>query len=156
MQNVPSSFANTPVQNMQTFVNNIQDVQQISGEDLDSTVLLDTGKIIIKPVLRSKVTGEVIKIEKPGFIIGRNKIANGKLVKMPDGQNPDVSINIKSISHTHAVFLWHDNRWYIKDTDSLNGTFVNGDKLARNQEIALNEGDTVCFASEEYEFIFIK
>ena len=156
VQDVHSSFANTPVQNMQTFVNNIQDVQQISGEDLDSTVLLDTGKIIIKPVLRSKVTGEVIKIEKPGFIIGRNKIANGKLVKMPDGQNPDVSINIKSISHTHAVFLWHDNRWYIKDTDSLNGTFVNGDKLACNQEIALNEGDTVCFASEEYEFIFIK
>lgn len=156
VQNVPSSFANTPVQNMQPFANNIQDVQQISGEDLDSTVLLDTGKIIIKPVLRSKVTGEVIKIEKPGFIIGRNKIVNGKLIKMPDGQRPDVSINIKSISHTHAVFLWHDNRWYIKDTNSLNGTFVNGDKLACNQETALNEGDTVCFASEEYEFIFIK
>ncbi len=156
VQNISSSFANAPVQNTPPFVNNIQGVQQISGEDLDSTVLLDTGKIIVKPVLRSKVTGEVIKIEKPGFIIGRNKIVNGKAVKMPDGQRPDVSINIKSISHTHAVFLWHDNRWYIKDTDSLNGTFVNGNKLVCNQETALNEGDTVCFASEEYEFIFIK
>lgn len=155
-QNTPifaGSFQKTPIQNTSQFVNNIQ---QISSEDLDSTVLLDTGKIIIKPVLRSKVTGEVIKIEKPDFIIGRNKIVNGKIVKMPDGQRPDVSINIKSISHTHAVFLWHDNRWYIKDTNSLNGTFVNGSKLECNQEIALSEGDTVCFASEEYEFIFIK
>ena len=153
VQDISFSYANTPIQNTQPFVNNIQ---QISSEDLDSTVLLDTGKIIIKPVLRSKVTGEVIKIEKPDFIIGRNKIVNGKIVKMPDGQRPDVSINIKSISHTHAVFLWHDNRWYIKDTNSLNGTFVNGSKLECNQEIALSEGDTVCFASEEYEFIFIK
>lgn len=129
-----------------------------SGEDsLDSTVLLGMADISIpKPALRSRVTGEVIKIERPGFIIGRNKMLNGRFVEMPEGKRPDVSINIKSISHTHAVFLWHDSKWYIQDKNSLNGTFVNGQRVSPSEERELNEGDIVCFASEEYEYIIVK
>lgn len=124
--------------------------------DLDSTVLLDTGVVMERPALRSRITGEIIKIDKPEFIIGRNKMVNGRLIKMPDGKEPDISISVKSISHIHAKFLWHDQQWFIRDLKSLNGTSVNGKRLVDNEEIALNEGDNICFASEEYEFIFVK
>lgn len=122
----------------------------------DSTVLLEPVNNMPKPALRSRVTGEVIKIEYPGFIIGRNRVLNGRIVEMPEGQRPDASINIKSISHTHAVFLWHDSQWYIQDKNSLNGTFVNGGRISGSEEKALNEGDIVCFASEEYEYILVQ
>jgi len=130
----------------------------LSGGDgeFDSTVLLEPINSIPEPALRSRVTGEVIKIGYSGFIIGRNKMVNGRMVEMPEGKRPDASINIKSISHTHAVFLWHDDQWYIQDKNSLNGTFVNGERVNGSEERAINEGDIICFASEEYEYIFVR
>lgn len=127
-----------------------------ADNSFDSTVLLEPANNIPKPALRSRVTGEVIQIGHTGFIIGRNRVLNGRVVEMPEGQQPDASINIKSISHTHAVFLWHDSKWHIQDKNSLNGTFVNGERLNNIEEKELNEGDIICFASEEYEYILVK
>lgn len=125
-----------------------------ADNDFDSTLLLE--QVNNMPALRSRVTGEVIQIGHTEFITGRNKVINGRIVEMPKGQQPDASINIKSISHTHAVFLWHDSKWHVQDKNSLNGTFVNGERLNNGEEKALNEGDIICFASKEYEYILVK
>lgn len=48
----------------------------------------------------------------------------------------------KYISSTHVLITSYNGCFYINDT-STNGSFVNGQKIEKNQPFALNNGDTV-------------
>lgn len=52
----------------------------------------------------------------------------------------NVPPNFKRVSRKHAVIYWNDGVVTIEDTESSNGTFVNGRQVARTR---LNETDTV-------------
>lgn len=52
-------------------------------------------------------------------------------------------------SRIHAVLRCSDHQWSVRDADSLNGTFVNGQRMS---QISLNEGDTVRVGSTEFCF----
>jgi len=65
-------------------------------------------------------------------------------------------IDRPEISSKHAKIecrMGSDGRWEFKvtDTKSTNGTFVNGVRLAENQECTLRPGDRVRFAKYEFE-----
>jgi len=51
------------------------------------------------------------------------------------------------ISKIHAIMEWNEEHWLLRDVSS-NGTWLNGNKLAREQVAQLNVGDVVCFASK--------
>lgn len=122
--------------------------------DLDATMLMeDNVKKISTPVLRSKETGEVVKITRDGFLVGRQKIQHGKVVKKAGERQPDLILPTKNVSHSHAVFTEKDGTWYVTDQESMNGTFVNDDRLEPKKEKALEKGDILRFASEEYEYL---
>lgn len=124
--------------------------------DFDSTVALDSGqKFIENPALRNKKTGEVIKITKSEFLVGRRRIASGGTIKVQNERIPDASIDVKSISHEHALFTYYENKWHLKDEDSLNGTFINEKRLDKGENKELNQGDIIRFASEEYEYLIM-
>lgn len=41
---------------------------------------------------------------------------------------------------------------FVKDENSTNGTYVNGNRLTPNEEVQVFDGDIITFANEEFEF----
>ncbi len=88
--------------------------------------------------------GVVTAINKDCFFIGKGTntgIAN------------DLVIRNDKVSRNHAVIERVGTDYFIKDNNSLNGTFVNGARIAPNIRVALANGDKVVFANEEYVFV---
>jgi pSer/pThr/pTyr-binding forkhead associated (FHA) protein len=50
-------------------------------------------------------------------------------------------IDDEHISRRHARVFRHNDRWYVADLDSMNGTFVNGERI--DEPVKLREGDEV-------------
>lgn len=51
------------------------------------------------------------------------------------------------VSKIHAFIEWNERHWLLRDVSS-NGTWLNGNKLARDQVAQLNVGDTITLASK--------
>lgn len=69
------------------------------------------------------------------------------------GKNPDMSnmvIEERSISRKHAVITFKDEKIFLTDLDSTNGTFINGNRLKPNQACSLAPFDQVSFANIKY------
>jgi eukaryotic-like serine/threonine-protein kinase len=47
------------------------------------------------------------------------------------------------ISRRHACLIWQNQRWFIDDLDSLNGTYVNNIQIKPGYPIPLQEGDQI-------------
>ena len=89
-----------------------------------------------------KSSGERIGINKPEFVIGKER------------RRVDYCIaDNSSVSRTHAKVRVRSGVCYISDLGSTNCTYVNGSKLAPNQEVALRNGDKIKIADEEFDFI---
>lgn len=58
------------------------------------------------------------------------------------GRSPDNDIQIKdkTVSRNHLKVFARDNRYYLEDLDSKNGTYVNGEQIPSNREIEIDEG----------------
>lgn len=52
----------------------------------------------------------------------------------------DIHLDDTSVSREHAVLFFYDNRFYIRDLKSTNGTLVNGKRI---EQIALNYKDLI-------------
>ena len=65
------------------------------------------------------------------------------------GRHQDAEILLQStdISRKHAALLFRDDHIWVKDLNSTNGTFVNGERVEQEQEIELHDGDMLQFAS---------
>ncbi len=56
----------------------------------------------------------------------------------------------RTVSRVHAKLYLEDNRLYLEDYNSTNGTYVNRRLLPMNTPAELHPGDRVVFATEEY------
>jgi hypothetical protein len=68
------------------------------------------------------------------------------------GQSPKLSelvIHECGLSHRQARFIYIDEALYIEDTNSLNGTWVNGNHLTPFKSTKLNSGDTLVLGDVE-------
>ena len=54
--------------------------------------------------------------------------------------------NSRVISRIHARIFYRDNAWYLVDTNSFNGTWLNKKRIEPNREYILNPGDELDFA----------
>ncbi|TYQ16011.1 UNVERIFIED_CONTAM: pSer/pThr/pTyr-binding forkhead associated (FHA) protein [Acetivibrio alkalicellulosi] len=113
----------------------------LSNYSEGDTELLDNS--LKNPILLSKKNGviEEITINKPCFKIGR-------VQEMVDY----VSQN-RAIGKVHAEIISKNARYYLKDLNSTNGSFVNGIKLESNVEKEIKNNDKIAFANDEYTFI---
>jgi hypothetical protein len=73
-----------------------------------------------------------------GILIGRSNRA-------------DFIINDESVSRNHARFLFHENSIQVEDLDSMNGTWVDGEKLEANVPEALGHRSEVEFGKIRLE-----
>ena len=122
---------------------NMEDIQE------EGTTILDesgggqkkTGGYIPSAYLCRERTGQEIQITGTVFHIGREKTFSNYYI----GDNP-------TVSHSHADILNRSGRYYLIDTNSKNHTYLNGKMLTSNSEYVLQNGDTVMFSNERYEF----
>ena len=79
-------------------------------------------------------------IEGTTFLLGgRNDQADGQL-------------QASGVSRNHARISREDDRYYIEDLNSRNGTYLNGELLAYKEKRPVKPGDHLRFAREEYVF----
>lgn len=98
--------------------------------------LEETGACLIR-----KNTGERIDISCDSFKLGRDR----KFV--------DYCIdNNKYISRVHATIIFGKGVFYIRDNQSINYTYINGNRIPAREEIVLNVGDCIKLADEEFIF----
>lgn len=73
------------------------------------------------------------------------------------GRNSDCEFQIDNnyISQIHASFYHEDSCWFIMDKNSMNGTWLNGEKLKQNTKYELYPGDVINFAKAK-EYVFYK
>ena len=88
-----------------------------------------------------KTSNEIFKLTKQRISIGRNK-------------NSQIVISNNTVSKDHAIIEFdEDYNATIKDLNSSNGTYVNGEKL-KNLPLKLRTGDKIKFGKYEKEYIF--
>lgn len=78
-----------------------------------------------------------ISISKTPFCIGRSTDTNYRI------DNPKVS-------RKHCSITILSGQFYIEDLGSSNGTYLNGDKIAPYQKIAIQDGDTLKIGGREH------
>lgn len=108
--------------------------------EAETQLLITTDAGITYPTLTHMDTGELIEITKPVFRIGK-KPEN----EMRINDNP-------AVSRSHAEILLKNDKCYIRDIDSKNGTYVNGMKIPPDTEMEIKDGQKIKFANEEYLF----
>src|SRR5262249_50890628 len=60
----------------------------------------------------------------------------------------DVRLSLPDVSRRHCRFVFADGSWRVVDMNSLNGLFVNGERL---QEATLFHGDRIRIGSLTFE-----
>ena len=83
-----------------------------------------------------------ILVNKPEFVIGKKQ-------SVVDGV---VSFN-KMISRMHSKVLCKQNRYYIEDLQSANGTYVNKVRLQPNIETEIKHGDIIRLANSNFQVV---
>lgn len=63
----------------------------------------------------------------------------------------DLMIPATQISRRHAKITIEDDKVYLNDCQSTNGTYLNGIKIAGNQEVSCQEKDVISFGNISYE-----
>ena len=115
----------------------------VEEEDEEGTVLLDGGGQEKLPILYRVSTEEKIRIQKSVFRIGTKR------------GDADYSVdNNQAVSRNHAEVIRREDRCFIKDLDSMNKTYVNGQMIPARQETEIYDGDSLKLADEEFILYF--
>jgi len=88
-------------------------------------------------------------LSKPSerIIIDKNSILIGRLQG-----SADYVIENKAVGKIHAEIIKKGEEFYIIDLNSVNGTFVNGERIVCNTETLIKNGDKIAIANEVYTF----
>lgn len=114
-------------QESKSIENNISDVQE--------EVIIRTNKLVSFLYFESSNTQEKIYIDKDIFLLGR----------LPEVV--DYAISNGAIGRVHARIEKDNNKYYLTDLSSRNGTFINGNRLEANNRYELYDGCQVRLAN---------
>lgn len=93
------------------------------------------------PYLIRSSNGDKVIIDREIFRLGKD--AKSSHYRIAD--------NV-AVSASHAEIVERNGRFYVSDMDSLNYTYVNGEKLDVRTPKELLSGDVICLADEEFVF----
>ena len=120
---------------------NRHSIQADNGEEETVVLTAVAGNRRKAPVLIRKRTGETIYINKQAFCIG--KADQGVDFKITDN---------KSISRRHAYITNINGIYYLRDNNSTNHTYLNGEMLYSNVEIVIPDNSRIRLSNEEFIF----
>ena len=84
----------------------------------------------------------------PDIYIGTDAVTVGKL----QGQC-EVLLNAETVSRIHARLEYRKGIGYIRDLNSRNGTFLNGERLEPQELRSFTEGNRIAFADVQYRAV---
>ncbi len=87
------------------------------------------------------LTDETIEINKPVFRIGKEHSYSDYFVSNND-----------KVSRGHADIIVRNGKYFVKDLNSRNRTFINGQAIPVQQETEIFEGNSLRLANEEFIF----
>lgn len=128
-----------------------------SEAEIDSTGRFDmpvssTGPL--SPVSTGSVgavaAGTAMLIVRRGPSEGTSFLLDSDLVTVGRSDDSDVVLDDVTVSRRHAQFVRDDNGWQLRDLGSLNGTYVNKDRI---DDVTLSGGDEVQIG--KYRFVFL-
>lgn len=108
------------------------------GTTLLSEKMCSEGKLILRNAQRCKV----YEVTEPITRMGRNGLMCEVVIESD-----------MTIGRNHAEIHKIDGQFYIKDLDSLNGTFVNGERLPPQILYRLTSNDCIRLSSLEIQFV---
>lgn len=94
----------------------------------------------IMPGLKCSRTGEYTQINKMPFSIGRSSQA-------------DLTIEDNTVNELHGLIIEREGQYFVVDRDSLNGIYVNGNRIEKEQKIEFD--DVIEFCDAEYTFVAV-
>ena len=86
---------------------------------------------------------EEILITKSEFVLGRLS------------ERVDYVMRDNAIGKMHAEIISRDGEYFVRDLNSRNGTFINGQKIISNNDYKICPNDLISFANSNYVFIVI-
>ncbi|MEE1086122.1 MAG: FHA domain-containing protein [Schaedlerella sp.] len=114
----------------------LHDEEEYDGEE--ATVLIDRDEVIEAYLKRIK-TGEIFRVDKERFVIGKSMKADYVIKDDP------------TISRQHAAIVLEASGYFLEDLESANHTFVNGSIIKR--PVSLVNGMTFTLSEDEaFEF----
>jgi hypothetical protein len=114
----------------------------IDPRAFETSVILEDAPKLARLIGCGDHAQEKIFIDKASFFIGRIK-----------SQSDYVSFNA-AVGKLHAEIINKDGTYYIKDLNSRNGTFINGERIVSNVEHSIQNNDRIAFATSEYKFLW--
>jgi pSer/pThr/pTyr-binding forkhead associated (FHA) protein len=104
--------------------------------------LADTGLLWLNPNLTSAEPLQVNLNSSDGFVIGRS---DARSTFVPDVDLANYKALERGISRRHATFIRNQGALHLIDLHSINGTFINGNRLQPDIPYPLHNGDLLKF-----------
>lgn len=124
---------------------NFGDTVVMGAEDFgEDTVVMGESMAasVIRPYLLRGSNNERIYIDKSVFHIGKER------------SYVDYCISGNAtVSRSHADIISRNGQFFIVDNNSTNHTFVDGQMIPSNTEVALSHGTKIRLSNEEFEFL---
>jgi len=89
-----------------------------------------------------QVSKPLVLVEQPEIMIGRYDEESGNF---PDIDLTPYGALDEGVSRVHALLQQSEDALTLIDLDSINGTYLNGERLAPNQPRILHDGDEIRF-----------
>lgn len=107
----------------------------------DKTVILDRGKLNCPHLKRTTGNSfDTILLQKFPFMLGRLE------------SQVDYCISNPAVGKLHAEIRKTQDGYVISDMNSLNGTYVNDERLEPGQDMIIKNGDRITLGNEEFVF----
>lgn len=107
-------------------------------------------QIVKMGILEKLSTNEQIIISKSPFIIGR----------VSEGIVPDYCLESKMVSRLHLKIYQRkcseETIFELRDEHSLNGTWVNGERIKNDETVQIKDGDELRIVNEKFIFHIVK
>lgn len=84
-----------------------------------------------------------------------NIVLNQEVVSIGRNESCDIKLNYAEVSKQHARFYHEGSTWFIADTNSTNGIWLNGNKIEPNTKYELFPDDVIDIAHID-KFVFYK
>ncbi|MBE5944363.1 MAG: FHA domain-containing protein [Lachnospiraceae bacterium] len=108
--------------------------------DGETTVLSQMQYKNIVPYLVRLRTNELVPIDKNVFTVGKSSENNYQIIEN------------KKVSRHHCTFKISNGECYIRDNDSTNKTYVNGNVIQPGFDVMLKNDDYIRMADEEFKY----
>ncbi len=123
--------------NNNTIINDIENEEDEEG----TCLLVDDVLVTSYPLIYRVLTGENIPVNKPVFRLGKERNYVDYFV-----------FNNNAVSRNHADIITRGNRYFVKDLNSKNHTYINDKIIPVNMEIEIKRGDVFKLGNEKFVF----